>query len=117
MTSDSTKRTPGTDIEQREHIRSLVGLPAVVRIRDTDHSARIVNIAPGGAMIETSAILDVGLPVTLRCGSIVADAIVMWSEGFRTGVNFAVSLSDRDLAEQVARTVAISSRRLRKRTC
>lgn len=62
-------------------------------------------------MIETSALLHAGMPVTLRCGSIVADAIVVWSEGTQTGVNFAVPLSDRDLAEQLARTAAISSRR------
>ena len=68
-------------------------------------------------MIETSALLNAGMPVSLRCGSIVADATVVWSEGCQAGVTFAVPLGDRDLAEQLARTAAISFRRLHKRTC
>lgn len=62
-------------------------------------------------MIETSAQLYTGTPLLLRCGSIIADAVVVWSKGCQTGVTFAAPLSDRDLAEQLARTAAMSSRR------
>lgn len=112
MNTSSARRAPEAELEQREHVRSAVGLPAIVSAGDQDYSARIVNIAPGGAMIETSAVLHAGMPVLLRCGSIFAQAVVIWSSGCQTGVNFDVPLSDRELAEQLARTAAMSSRRL-----
>lgn len=112
MNANSARRVPEAGVEQREHVRSALGLPAIVSVEDQDYSARIVNIAPGGAMIETPALLRTGMSVLLRCGSIFAQAVVVWSSGCQTGVNFVVPLNDRELAEQLARTAAMSSRRL-----
>ena len=88
MSMANGSRIAKQDFEKREHVRSSVGLPAVVRVGDQDHSARIANIAPGGAMIETSVHLLPGTPLSLRCGTICTSAVVIWTKSGQTGINF-----------------------------
>lgn len=104
------------DFEKRKHVRSSVGLPAVVRADGKDYSVRVADIGPRGAMLVTSTPLHPGTPLSLRCGSIVADAMVVWTRGWQIGVNFAYPISDRELAQQLLRTAAMTSRRLLKRS-
>lgn len=111
MSTTNTRRAVELEFEKREHVRSCVGLPAVIRVGDKDYSARIANIAVEGAMIESSATLHLGMSLSLRCGSIATDGVVVWTSDGQTGVNFTYPLSDRELAEQLSRTAAIASRR------
>lgn len=92
-------------------MRSPIGLPAVMRVDGRDYSVRIADIGPGGAMLETPTPLSLGAPLSLRCGSIVVDATVVWAKGWQIGVNFACPLTEQDLAEQLTRTAAMASRR------
>ncbi len=62
-------------------------------------------------MIESCATLVRGTSLSLRCGSIAANAVVVWTEGGRTGLTFSDLLSDREVAEQLSRTAAIAARR------
>lgn len=111
-----SQRARETEFERRKHVRTSVGLPAIVRADGKDYSVRIADIGPEGAMLETSARLHPGDSLSLRCGSIVADAMVVWARGWQIGVNFAYPLNERELAEQLSRTAAIASRRLLKRS-
>ena len=47
----------------------------------------------------------------VRCGTINARAIVIWTDGDRAGVKFVHALSDAELNEQVFRCAALESRR------
>jgi hypothetical protein len=99
--------------ERRNGARSDLALPALVSSGGKDYSARIINIAPMGAMLEVSAPLVQGTSLVLRCGSIDADAVVVWIKGLRMGVKFITPLSERRIAEQLSGEAAVASRKSR----
>lgn len=105
----------GAGFRRREHDRSEIALPAIVTLGGRDYSARVLNIAPGGAMIECTASFPPAASFFLCCGSIAADAVIVWEKGGRCGVNFRVPLSERQVTEQLSRNDAIVSRKLLKR--
>lgn len=114
MSTANRRLAAGAGFVRREHDRSAVALPAIIRLSGQEYSARIVNIAPGGAMIECSASFPPAASFFLRCGSIAADAIVVWEKSGRYGVNFRSSLSEEQMLEQLTRHEAINTRKLLK---
>ena len=94
--------------------RRLLTVPASVRVGAQDFTAKLANIVTEGAMLETSAPVMPGSKITLQCGSIVAIAEVVWSEGQRTGVKFRSPLSEAQIQEQMLRSAALEARRKSK---
>lgn len=99
------------DLDQRSQLRFPVAVPATVELGDEEHGARVLNLATGGAMIETSAPLLPRSALTLHCGTVTAPATVVWRKDDRIGVAFESPLTDVEVAEQVARSHAIALRR------
>ena len=103
--------------EQRCEARFPIALPATAVIGDTGHSVRVLNVAPGGAMLEISKCLAAGSRLLFRCGTISVTATVAWQAGGRTGVSFDFNLDAKDVQEQRSRSFAVASRReLRRRS-
>lgn len=100
--------------ERRKHVRSLVGLPAIIDIKNVHHSGRLTNIAIEGALLESKAPVLPGAVLSLRCGSIAAKSTVIWTKGEQLGVRFHSPLSDRQVDEQRARSAAIAARQSRR---
>ncbi|HET9429514.1 MAG TPA: PilZ domain-containing protein [Allosphingosinicella sp.] len=94
---------------QRQHDRSAVALPATVTLGGKDYSARILNLAHGGALIECSAPFPPEASLFLRCGSIAVDSRIVWEKGGQYGVNFQCPLSEEQVKEQLSRNNAIVS--------
>lgn len=101
--------------ERRASERFSVVVPATLRLGTHDYTAKLLNIVRGGAMLESSAPAEVGSRVMLRCGTIAVNAIVIWSEAGRIGINFETSLTDTQIEEHVSRSTALSARRQSKR--
>jgi hypothetical protein len=99
--------------ERRKDDRSDLALPVVVSSGGKDYRARLVNIAPMGAMLEVSAPLIEGTSLFLRCGSIEAHAAVVWIRGLRIGIKFSAPLSERQIAECLSRAAAAASHKPR----
>jgi hypothetical protein len=97
--------------EARKHARFPVSLPATLSTEDNVHGARLIDIAAGGAMIETDARVTIGFPLHLRCGSILARGIVVWKRDQRLGFKFDHALSEIYLEEQQLRSCAVARRR------
>ena len=108
IVSDEVFRRP---TEKRGDMRFAVALPATAMIRGKDYSVRVLNVALGGAMFETSAPLAARSRLIFRCGTIRADATVTWQSGECSGVRFDRPLSARDVAEQLSRCSAVAARR------
>lgn len=115
MSTAYHSRSPEAGFVRREYDRSALAVPAIVTVDDQDYSARILNIAPGGAMIECSASLPRDSSFLLRCGSIAANADVVWEKSGQFGIKFRSPLSERQVTEQLSRNDAIASRKLLKR--
>ena len=98
-------------VEQRRHPRFPVALPATVITISGEASALILDIAVGGAMIETRLALAPGAKLALRCGTISVAAKVSWRKKGQIGLAFPLPLNDRDVAEQMGRSHAIAARR------
>lgn len=107
-------RSAQREFVRREHDRSSVALPAIIEMGQEKFGARVINIAEGGALIKCSASFRPGASFSLHCGSIAADASVVWQDGDLFGVGFRSSLSEVELAEQLFRNRAVESRKLLK---
>lgn len=101
-------------IDRRAEDRFPVALPAAIGLGGQKYGARLMNLAHGGALIETTAPLHLDTTVALHCGTIAARAAVAWTKGNRIGVKFEAPLTDAQVIEQVARTIALDFRRGRK---
>jgi hypothetical protein len=99
------------DEDRRRSERFPVALPASVCLGAAKHTAKLINIVSGGAMLETRVELDVSAALVVSCGTINARATVVWTEGDRAGVKFVHPLSEAEVNEQVSRCAALESRR------
>jgi hypothetical protein len=100
--------------ERRASQRLSVEIPATLRVRSHDYTAKMLNVVHGGAMLESSAPAEVNSRVALRCGTVVVDATVVWSDAGRVGINFVRPLTDAQVREQVARSTALAAYRQSK---
>lgn len=112
--SDISLRSAKREFVQRQHRRSAVALPAIIVNGSEQCGARILDIAPGGALIQCSADFRLGASFLLRCGSIAVESVVVWGKGNLYGLNFGLPLSEAEVTEQLVRHKAIDSRRLLK---
>ena len=78
---------------ERAQQRTSMFLAAVLRSNSQSAPARIRNLSPSGAMIESSITPAVGSTVTLSRGSLIASAIVAWSLARKCGVRFSSEVS------------------------
>ncbi|MGE5721198.1 MAG: PilZ domain-containing protein [Sphingomonadales bacterium] len=101
--------------EKRHTPRSSVSLPVLIETAGRQHSARLHNLSLGGAMLEAAIPLDVGTRITINCGTIDADATVIWDDFPRAGIEFASSVDEADLIHQLARSRAAEDRRDQRR--
>lgn len=100
-------------IERRSEDRFPVALPAAIGLAGQQYSARLINLAHSGALIETSAPLHLDTMVALHCGTIIVHAVVAWTKGNHIGLKFKSPLTDAQVIEQVSRTFALEFRRAR----
>ena len=92
--------------------RLSVTVPALIRLGGTSFTARLSNLGRGGAKLDTAAPTLVGAKVTLCCGTVVAEATVVWKKADTIGLNFDVPVSDTLVQEQVSRSAALAERKL-----
>jgi hypothetical protein len=94
---------------RRTSHRLPVILPALIRVGEKTFTAKLTNIARGGAKFETSAPILAGAKLTVCCGAVVAEASVVWRNAEILGVNFDARLSDDQVQQQVTRSAALAA--------
>jgi hypothetical protein len=98
-------------LDGRASERFSVEIPATLHVRSQDYTAKMLNLVRSGAMVESSAPLETDSLVALRCGTVIVGATVVWSDSGRAGLKFATPLTDCQVSEQVARSLALSAYR------
>lgn len=111
MTANSAARRVESAVEKRGQERFALALPATAVVRGENYRVRVINVALGGAMFETSALMAVRSKIMFRCGTIAANATVKWQSGSCVGVRFDRLLSERDVTEQRLRSGAVAALR------
>ena len=106
---------PGNCSNRRATPRRLLTVPASVTVGTQDFTAKLANIVPDGAMLETAASVVPGSKITLRCGSIAAVAEVVWIES-RACVKFRSPVSEVQIQEQMLRSATLEARRKPKQS-
>lgn len=101
----------GVDDDDRRWPRIRVAVPASIVVGDQGFLVKLTNIANGGAMLDTTSELNVGTSVTFQCGTVAAEATVIWARPGKIGISFPVHLTDGEVAEQLSRSAAIEARR------
>ena len=84
------------DAERRTESRSSMFLAAVLRAGLEQAPAKVRNMSPHGAMVESSLMPVRGASVHLIRGLLVAEGTVIWSTTGRCGLRFASELSVKD---------------------
>lgn len=98
--------------DQRGRPRFFVALPALASLGNTRFSISIINIAADGAMIETRTFVPDHARLMISCGTVDVEATVVWRGTSREfGLRFERSLARWEVDEQIARSVALNSRR------
>ena len=98
--------------DRRVAERFPVALPAFIEIEGTRYNARLINLAHGGALIETFVPhTPISSMAALHCGTIVCLAKVVWTNDCQIGLKFEASLTEEQVNEQLLRTFAIAARR------
>lgn len=99
------------DCEQRSAPRTPLALPILIKFDRNRYSALLCDLSCAGAKIESLAPLLVSMRLELQCGTICANAMVMWQRGSAYGIKFSQPICDRQLADQVSRLKAVVKRR------
>lgn len=87
-------------------------LPTFIEQGGEKYKACLINLAYGGALIETFVPLRLlNSTVALYCGTIVVRALMVWTKDHQIGLKFEAPLTDVQIGEQLFRTRAIASRR------
>ena len=84
---------------RRRAERVPILLPASLESGTHHYNAKLLNIVPGGAMFESNAPLAACSPVVVRCGTVIANAVIAWRKDDRVGVRFEIPLAGAQLAE------------------
>lgn len=98
--------------ERRTAARISVSLPVLINASGAQHAAQLRNISRGGALLEARKVPDLGTPIVLSCGTIEADATVVWNGSSAFGLRFNAPVNDVVVDQQVARSEAMASRRM-----
>lgn len=111
--ASSVRSSVCEEADERLWPRIPVAVPASIASAGQNFTARLANIAPGGAMLETSAELDVGAAAIFQCGTIAAQATVIWTKPGKIGLSFLAPLAGSQVDEQISRGEALAARRAR----
>jgi PilZ domain len=98
--------------ERRTAPRISVSLPVLINASGSQHAAQLRNISNGGALLEGRTIPERGTRIILSCGTIEADATVVWNGVSAFGLRFTTAVTDTVVDQQVARSEAMASRRM-----
>lgn len=90
--------------------RNAMRLPILIVIGGTQHTAVIRNLSYTGALIRTSAPLNVHMKIEFKCGSIGVGGAVIWQLQGSFGIMFDQAICERQLREQVLRSNAVAVR-------
>lgn len=96
--------------DRRKSERFVVTVPAFIRSGDKEFTAKLANLVRDGAMIKTTAPVEVGSRIALRCGTVIAEAVAVWTRCGCVGIKFHTPLSDSQLQEQFSRSAALAAR-------
>jgi hypothetical protein len=101
--------------DQRRYLRMPVELPATLTGAGLGQSsARLLNIAAGGALVSVlGPTPPTGSVLLIRCGTIETRAAVIWSRQGYIGIEFEQPLTEREVTDQMRRSQAILDRRQR----
>ena len=95
----------------RKGPRSPVGLPALIVHSSERHSAKLVNLSCGGALIESTVSVRTDDQVMLTCGMIEARGRVAWTKAGQFGIEFHNPLEEGHIVQQLGRSDALLLRR------
>jgi hypothetical protein len=109
--ASSVRSSVFQECDERAWPRIRVAVPASITVGHQDYPARVTNIAPGGAMLETEAELQMNGRIIVRCGTVCAEAKVIWKNPGTIGVSFLAPLAQAEVDEQVSRAEALAARR------
>jgi hypothetical protein len=98
---------------RRMAYRFCVTLPVSIELDGQKFSARLLNLARTGALIETSQTLPANRAIVVHCGTVAAPAIATWAKGNRFGVTFVCPLTEAQFKEQLARSAPLAFMRPR----
>lgn len=102
------------ELSERRRVERLPALlPASIEVNQQNFTARVLDIARGGVMLEAAAAILPGTRLRLRCGHIEAEALVIWAHCGLFGIEFTKPLHDRALEHHIARAIALENRRNR----
>lgn len=96
-------------LDRRGSQRLPMCVPASVEVGTQRFTARLANLVAGGAMLETMAPVIPGGSVIVRCGTIAAEAKIVWRRTGRIGVRFCTPLNEADVREQISRSAALAA--------
>lgn len=96
--------------ELRSTPREAIRLPILIVIGGTRYTAVIRNLSYTGALIRTSAPLDVHMKIEFQCGSICAGGVVIWQRQVDFGIKFDQAICEIQLSDQVLRSHAVADR-------
>jgi hypothetical protein len=96
--------------ERRAAERSPVSLPVLIHAGGRQHVAKLHNLSLTGALLETAAELTRGARLVLSCGTIEADATIVWAGRGSFGIRFAAPVRESVLEQQVKRSQAAGAR-------
>ena len=102
-------RQPGSD--KRAAPRIAVALPVLIGTWEGQHRARLHNISRGGALVEAAAPVRAGSQVQFSCGTIETRGTVVWQDSECFGVSFRFPVDEARIAQQIARSEALTRHR------
>ena len=111
MVGDAAVAAERRGAERRTEPRVPVSLPVLVNLSGCQRTAKLHNLSRGGAMVETAAALARGSRLVLSCGTIEANATVVWHDGQTFGLRFAAPVNDAVIRQQIDRSQAMASLR------
>ena len=111
MTALKAPAEPDRFVDQRQHPRVSVALPAFLILGGRRYPVQILDLSSGGAKVDCgTALVVAGAVVTLNWGGAGAQATVRWREGRLAGLAFAAELDPRDVADLARRGQALGDR-------
>lgn len=111
MFAQETRSAMTSSVDKRAAPRVTVSVPAMIELKGQHFNAVVRDIALRGVLVDTAAPLYAGAELTLRCGRIESEAVVVWHKCRHYGLRFRQLLEAADLTQQLTRTAAIQSRR------
>ena len=82
-----------SNAEARRQPRSNIFVMATLASGSGSNPVKVRNLSSSGAMVEGASLPSIGQNVTLRRGSLHADAVIVWCGNGRAGLHFHCSIT------------------------